>query len=332
MRRVDRGTIDRFTDALAHRGPDGRGVALEHDGRVALGHRRLAILDLSEAGHQPMTSPGGRYVITYNGEIYNFLELRRRLEQAGAAFRTESDTEVILAAFERWGTDCLQRFNGMWSLAVWDRHERRLMLSRDRFGVKPLYFMVGPRRLAFASELKAFLRLDGFQAVENTEALRARLAGDRAGHVLLRGVDSLPPGHCLEVTRNGVLRRRWWNTLDHLVAVPDDLEEQAEEFRRLLFDACTLRVRSDVAVASSLSGGLDSSSVVCALAAAQAHGSTERQAPHWRRAYIAGFPGTVQDETTHAVSAARACRRDARSPPVLRGRDTRAPGRVSAPV
>jgi asparagine synthase (glutamine-hydrolysing) len=302
---VDRVTIERFTSSLAHRGPDGQDVVLEHDGRVALGHRRLAILDLTDTGRQPMTSPSGRYVISYNGEVYNFVELRQLLEREGVAFRSESDTEVILAAFERWGHNCLLRFNGMWSLAIWDRYQRSLLLSRDRFGVKPLYVMVTSRRLAFASELKAFLQLDGFMPAENTDAIRARLAGNRAEHVLLRGVESLPPGHCLEATADRVHRWRWWNTLEHLVSVPTDFREQADEFRTLLFEACRLRARSDVPVGSTVSGGLDSSSVVCSLAEVQQRGHIERLSPNWRRAYIAAFPGTSQDEASYAVLAAK---------------------------
>jgi asparagine synthase (glutamine-hydrolysing) len=302
--RIERGTIERFVGALAHRGPDGQRVALEHDDRVALGHRRLAILDLTEAATQPMTSASGRHVIAYNGEIYNFLELRHLLERQGFAFRSESDTEVILAAFEHWGPDCLLRFNGMWALAIWDRRERRMFLARDRFGVKPLYVLSTPRRLAFASELKAFLRLDRFEPAENTEALRARLAGNGSDHVLVRGIESLAPGHSLEASANGVRIQRWWNTLDHLVTVPKSLEEQAEQFGGLLFDACALRMRSDVSLGSALSGGLDSSSIVCSLSAAVGRKGAERLAPEWRAAYIAGFPGTLQDEEAHAVSAA----------------------------
>ena len=302
--RVGRATIERFIGALTHRGPDGQGVVLEDHDRVALGHRRLAILDLTEGGLQPMTSPSGRYIMSYNGEIYNFLELRRLLEGRGVRFRTESDAEVILAAFEHWGPDCLMRFNGMWSIAIWDRWQRRLFLSRDRFGVKPLYVSISPRRLAFASELKAFLRLDGFEPAENTDAIRARLAGNAAEHVLLRGVESLLPGYWLEVSHEGVRRWRWWNTLDHLVTVPRNLNDQAEQFRELLFEACTLRLRSDVPIASALSGGLDSSSVVCSLARAQGRRGAERLAPSWRRAYIAGFPGTHQDEASQALRVA----------------------------
>jgi asparagine synthase (glutamine-hydrolysing) len=303
--RVAHPTIDRFIGALAHRGPDAEAIVLEDNDRVALGHRRLAILDLTDAARQPMTSPSGRYIMSYNGEIYNFLELRHALERHGVQFRSEGDAEVILAAFERWGPDCLLRLNGMWSVAIWDRSERRMFLARDRFGVKPLYVSVTSRRLAFASELKAFLQLDGFKPVENTEAIRARLAGNANEGVLLHGVESLPPGHCLEVSRERARQWRWWNTLDHLVTVPPDLDEQAEQFRQLLYDSCALRLRADVPIASSLSGGLDSSSVVCTLAAVGQHGGIERRAPDWQRAYIAGFPATMQDEESRAMCAAR---------------------------
>jgi len=301
---VQRAAVDRFIGALAHRGPDGQGVVMEDGGRLALGHRRLAILDLSSAGDQPMRSPSGRYDITYNGEIYNFLELRDELERDGFRFRSDSDTEVLLAAFERWGPDCLLRFNGMWSFVIWDRRDRTLFLSRDRFGVKPLYVMTSPRRFAFASELKAFLYLEDFDAVVCPRALEARLLGNFSEHVLLRGVECVPPGHCLTVTPEGTRGWRWWNTLDHLVAVPRDLDTQAEEFRELLFDACRLRVRCDVSLATSLSGGLDSSSVLCSLAMSQQGGRGDRWAPRWRHAFIAGFPGTPQDETTYARLAA----------------------------
>jgi asparagine synthase (glutamine-hydrolysing) len=303
--KVERSTVERFIGALAHRGPDGEGVLIGDEGRLALAHRRLAILDLSAAGDQPMRSLSGRYEITYNGELYNFLELRAELVREGFRFRSDTDTEVILAAFERWGPDCLLRFNGMWSFAIWDRRRRSLFVSRDRFGVKPLYMLLGGRRFAFASELKAFLHLDGFEPVADLQALEARLADNFSERVLLRGIEALEPGHCLEVTPEGTRRWRWWNTLDHLVAVPPDLATQAEEFRELLFDACRLRLRSDVPIATSLSGGLDSSSVLCSLAAVQQRSrGAERQAPEWQRAFIAGFSGTAQDETIHATLAA----------------------------
>ena len=154
---VDQTMLDRFTDTLAHRGPDGRGTFIDSQVSLGLGHRRLAILDISEAAKQPMSYAQERYWITYNGEIYNFLEIRKELIAYGYTFRSESDTEVILAAYDRWGEDCQFRFNGMWAFAIWDSHERKLFISRDRFGVKPLHYYYDGKHFAFASEMKAFL-------------------------------------------------------------------------------------------------------------------------------------------------------------------------------
>ncbi|ODS58626.1 MAG: asparagine synthase (glutamine-hydrolyzing) [Acidobacteria bacterium SCN 69-37] len=301
---VDPGTIRRFIRALAHRGPDGEDVVAGDADRLALAHRRLAILDPGDASAQPMWSASGRYAITYNGELYNFLELRTELARDGVRFRSDGDTEVMLAAFERWGPDGLLRCNGMWALAIWDARERRLWLARDRFGVKPLYVTRAGNRFAFASELKAFLHLDEFVPTANPTAVAARLADDVSGHVLLDGIEMLPPGHCLEVTPTGARRRRWWHTIEHLVDVPRERAAQAEAFRALVIDACRLRLRSDVPLATSLSGGLDSSSVICALAEAAAGRATSRRAPAWQRAFIAGFAGTSQDETADALLTA----------------------------
>src|SRR5215831_4039299 len=160
---IDQLVLERFTDALAHRGPDGRGTYVDPQGSLGLGHRRLAILDLSPAGHQPMSYANGRYWITYNGEIYNFLELRKELQGLGYRFVSDSDTEVILAAYVQWGADCQLKFNGMWGFAIWDKQERELFLSRDRFGVKPLHYFYDGRCFAFASEMKAFLATPWFQ-------------------------------------------------------------------------------------------------------------------------------------------------------------------------
>ena len=142
--------FDRFTDSLAHRGPDGRGVYVDAQLPLALGQRRLAIIDTSDTGRQPMPYVNGRYWIVYNGELYNFLELREELIKAGYTFTTDSDTEVILAAYDRWGKDCFLRFNGMWALAIWDSQEKELFISRDRFGVKPMHYFYDGERFAFA--------------------------------------------------------------------------------------------------------------------------------------------------------------------------------------
>ncbi|MGH7757130.1 MAG: asparagine synthase (glutamine-hydrolyzing), partial [Vulcanimicrobiaceae bacterium] len=302
------GAIERFTRALAHRGPDGEGIELLGDDRtLGLGHRRLAIFDRSAAGRQPMRSADGRYWISFNGEIYNFVELRRELESVGYRFTSRTDTEVILAAYDRFGEDCQRRFNGMWAFAIWDVARRRLFLSRDRFGVKPLYYVVERDRFAFASELKAFLQLDEFEATEDSASLARVLADNFAlegtEDSLLQGVRRLPGGCAMTVSASGPAVRRWWNTLDHRVEVAADFGRQAAEFRELFFDACRLRVRSDVPAATCLSGGLDSSSVVGALSAVDRRDglrANARSAPDWRATFVADFAGTPLDETAYA--------------------------------
>ena len=208
-RPCDPGDVRTFADALTHRGPDGSGV--HTDGPIGLGHRRLAILDLSEHGRQPMRSVDGRYWITYNGEIFNFLELRRELESLGQRFATDSDTEIILEAYRRWGTDCVLRFNGMWAFAIWDAERRALFLSRDRFGVKPLRYLHDGRRFAFASELKAFRHLAGFTPRENEAEMRNLLArgGVSIEGTPFEGVKRLPGGYNLLVSAEGM--RKWRN-------------------------------------------------------------------------------------------------------------------------
>ncbi|MFM8392422.1 MAG: asparagine synthase (glutamine-hydrolyzing), partial [Acidobacteriota bacterium] len=298
--------VQAMCGALAHRGPDGDGFTGGDTGPVWLGHRRLAILDLSPAGQQPFQDPTGRFFITYNGEIYNFLELRRELEDDGYGFRTSSDTEVVLNAWLRWGAGCQQRFNGMWAFAIWDRTEQRLFISRDRFGVKPLFYHADPARFAFASELKAFRYLDDFRLQANDESLWSVLAApsqlEGTEETLLRGVKRLLPGHSIEVRRGSIRIERWWRTLDHLPVPPAKLHEQAEAFRELFLDACRLRLRSDVPVATCLSGGLDSSAVLCTLAHLDrtGHGRTQRTASSWQRAFVATFPGTPSDEERFA--------------------------------
>jgi asparagine synthase (glutamine-hydrolysing) len=201
--------------ALAHRGPDDAGQWFDPDAGLALGHRRLSIIDTSAAGHQPMASAHGRYVLTYNGEIYNFAELRTALEREGAApaWRGHSDTEVLLAGFEAWGVeDTLRRCNGLFALAVWDRAQQELLLARDRMGEKPLYLGWVGGRFCFASELKAFIRLPGWQARLAPAAIAGFL---RAGYVrgaqsAVEGVFRLPPGTVLALPASTLGTPRDW--------------------------------------------------------------------------------------------------------------------------
>ena len=293
--------FDRFVDALAHRGPDGRGAVELLDGALRLGHRRLSILDTSEAGAQPMWDASGRFAIVFNGEIYNFIELRDELAALGHRFRSGTDTEVALEAFARWGPACQLRFNGMWAFAVWDARERRLFGSRDRFGVKPfLYHHLPGHRVAIASELKAFAALPEVPLDLDREVLTAPKSARFEGteRTVLSRVHRLLPGHQLEVDAGGRLRiSRWWSTRDHVTEAPSRHRDRVELFRATFLDACRLRMRSDVPIGTSLSGGLDSSSVLAGVH----HVGTSIGAPvAWRRAFVQGLPGSPLDEQVWA--------------------------------
>ncbi|MCZ7598166.1 MAG: hypothetical protein M5U09_11165 [Gammaproteobacteria bacterium] len=200
---VESSAILRFVSALAHRGPDGQAAVSADEGRLALAHRRLAILDTTPAAAQPMRSASGRYDMIYNGEVYNFRSCAPNSSTSVTGSAAPETRKWCWRPREQWGAECLLRFNGMWSLAIWDRSERVLVLSRDRFGVKPLYFTTDRTRIAFASELKAFLALDGFTPRANNAAIEARLAGNFSDHVLLEGMESLPPATISTSTGRG---------------------------------------------------------------------------------------------------------------------------------
>ena len=300
---VDQQELDRFTDSLAHRGPDGRGTYIDEKACLGFGHRRLAILDLTDSGHQPMPYGDGRYWITYNGEIYNFLELRTELERLGHRFRSESDTEVILAAYVQWGESCQFKFNGMWGFAIWDSHERKLFLSRDRFGIKPLFYIYDGKHFVFASELKAFMALSlELQPEFDLNMISLFANTESARKTILKGVKNLNGGHQLVLHHNGVLEiTQWWHTKDHLVEVPCSFEDQVEHYRALFLDACKIRMRSDVPICSALSGGLDSSSVLCSMAYIRSGNlDGQRLAKDWQKAFLLDYTSTVHSEKKHA--------------------------------
>jgi asparagine synthase (glutamine-hydrolysing) len=256
--------------ALAHRGPDGEDIHVE-DG-LGLAHRRLAIIDLSPAGRQPMRTADGRYVVSYNGEIYNFRELRAELEAAGCRFQSRSDTEVLLQAWARWGRQTLARLNGMFAFALWDRERRELVLARDRYGVKPLYYAKRGDVLLFGSEIKALLAHPALNAGIDLEALVEYMTFQNffTDRTLFRDVRLLPAGCLMTVVGDGGAMRieRYW---DFAFAEPSErasMEEYVEEFDRLFRQAVTRQLVSDVPVSSYLSGGVDSGSIT-ALAARQ---------------------------------------------------------------
>jgi asparagine synthase (glutamine-hydrolysing) len=262
--------LRRMTEAIAHRGPDGEGSFI--DGSLALGHRRLSIIDLSPAGKQPMQTRGGRFVLSYNGEVYNFAELRVELESLGHQFHSRTDSEVVLNAYEEWGAKCLDRFNGMFAFAIWDRKERELFLARDRYGIKPMYYAVTEGRIAFGSEVKAILQHPAYHARLDREALLEYFTFQNffTDRTLFEGIRLLGAGCFLRFRPDDNEPRieRYW---DFHFSEPEgavDDREYLEEFDRLFVQAVNRQLVSDVDVGSYLSGGMDSGSIT-AIAATQ---------------------------------------------------------------
>ena len=275
-RRADEDVVRRMTEAIAHRGPDGSGTTT--DGPVGLGNRRLAILDLSDAGAQPMLNAAGDVGLTYNGEVYNFRELRSELESVGRRFRSNSDTEVVLSAYEEWGPRFVERLNGMFALALWDRRSSSLLLARDRYGIKPLYTTWVGSTFLFASEIKSFLQHPGFRPQLSPQHLLEYFTFQNVftDGTLFRDVALLPPGQTLTIhLGNGEpVRRTYW---DFEFAEVDDGasdDEYAEELDRLFRQAVERQLVSDVPVGAFLSGGMDSGSITSVAARVLPHLST----------------------------------------------------------
>ncbi len=265
-------TLRRMTDSLAHRGPDGEGFYF--DNFLAMGHRRLAILDLTPAGHQPMRSPDGQAIIAYNGEIYNFRELRKELEELGHAFRSVSDTEVLLHAYLEWGEHCMLRFNGMFAFAIWDKRRQELFLARDRYGIKPLYYAFFGSVFLFASEQKALLEHEAVARELDTDALVEYFTFQNifTDKTFFRGIRLLPAGCCMRVgpdARPDVLRiQRYWDWNFKESRDRAEPQERLAEIDRLFRQAVHRQLVSDVELGSFLSGGIDSGGVTAVAAAA----------------------------------------------------------------
>jgi asparagine synthase (glutamine-hydrolysing) len=289
-RPVHAGALRRMRDLMIMRGPDDEGQVLQ--GNVGFGHRRLSVIDIS-GGHQPMSDPDGRYLLTYNGEVYNFLELRSELEGRGRRFRTHCDSEVILHAYAEWGESCVERFNGMFAFAVWDRVEQTLFAARDRAGKKPFYYAWHDDTFLFASEIKSIVAYDGFPAEVQGDNLAEYLtfnfvSGDET---LLRGVRCLPPGHVLTLRDGRLAIRGYWD-----VAVPRkpqvrNLSEAVERLEVLLEDAVRKRLISDVPLGTFNSGGIDSSLVTALVA---------RQKGEGLHSFSVGFEEPDYDERRYA--------------------------------
>lgn len=301
-RRVEvRETLLCQRETLRHRGPDDAGLWWSSDGCVGLAHRRLAIIDLSSMGHQPMRDSNDELCIVFNGEIYNFQDLRDDLEADGYPFRSSSDTEVILAAYRRWGTDCLQHFNGMFAFALYDGRRRRLFVARDRAGEKPLFYRLSDEGIEFASELKALMENPSFPRRLSVEALDCYLAFGHVpgGRCILQGVNKLPPAHALtfDLETGRTKTWRYW----HLPSPPEPCDGQertglVDELEHLLEDAVRRQLVADVPVGILLSGGVDSSLVTAMAVRLSSKVKT----------FTICFPGYGKyDETDHARLIAR---------------------------
>jgi asparagine synthase (glutamine-hydrolysing) len=280
---------------------------------LAFGFRRLAILDLSPAGHQPMASSDGGFWIIFNGEIYNYSELRAELLGYGHQFKTGTDTEVILAAYQQWGTECLSRFNGMWAFALWDHNKQQLFIARDRFGIKPLYYVRGANRFTFASEIKALVGKHGIQYEPDGEAIYRYLASGilpspQGGHTFFKGVESLPPGHQMMVQCDASEKHRYWTLAFSGEAMESKASDVIQQYRELFTDSVQLRLRADVPVGTCLSGGLDSSSIVCMVNNLMAQGGlTATQIGQQQRTFSAVYdtagPYNERDHIERVVQA-----------------------------
>lgn len=267
---VDARILRRMTDAIAHRGPDGEGWY--QDKGVGLGHRRLAIIDLSPAGHQPMVTPDGRYALTYNGEIYNFKELRLELEQLGHKFRSDTDSEVVLYSWAQWGKDCVTKFNGMFAFAIWDSVQEDLFLVRDRYGIKPLYYAHTGSSIVFGSEQRAIREYPAVRAELDKRALLEYFTFQNifTDRTFVEDIKILPAGTILSVNAQTqkISKNQYW---DYYFCEPKgkiDSREYVEELDRLLRQAVSRQLLSDVEIGSYLSGGMDSGTIT-ALAATE---------------------------------------------------------------
>ena len=301
-KRIEKSIAEKCINTMIHRGPDGSGIWQEGD--VLLGHRRLSILDLSDDGKQPMEYLD-RYVITFNGEVYNFIEIRDELLALGYVFRTGTDTEVIIAAYDQWKEKCLNKFNGMFAFCIYDRKEKECFLARDRFGVKPFFWTKNKGgEYIFASEMKAILPVMDNREINRKLLLNTDVTSinryESSDDSLVLGITKLKAGHYAIIKEGNIQIDKWWDVLDNLMEVPQDYDEQTEMFRELFLDACKIRMRSDVKIGTALSGGLDSSSTISVMSYVAKNMQTRKMSEDWQHAYIACFPGTDVDEKEYA--------------------------------
>ena len=284
--RINNNVIDNMTNCLSHRGPNDFGKYVfsskdkfkklykhdyELDGNsnfdLAFGHRRLSILDLSEGGWQPQKSEDGRYVLVFNGEIFNYIELKKELEHKGIEFKSTCDTEVLLKSFEAWGLKCFEKFNGMWAIAIFDHKDNKLILSRDRMGKKPLYYFFDNKKIVFSSEIKSLFCFPGIEPVPNINKIinysaRHYRYVDNDNDSYYERIFQVPKSSVLILNQSGAIHiDNYWEINHCSVELVNDFNEAKEKFLFLLEDAVKIRMRSDVPIGCFLSGGMDSTSI-----------------------------------------------------------------------
>ncbi len=306
--KVELHQLKKMTDAIAHRGPDGEGQWVNNSGQAGLGHRRLSIIDLSQGASQPMHSADGRYSIVFNGEIYNYIELKQQLEKEGCVFKTRSDTEVLLKLYETRKKDFLHELDGMFAFAIWDNAEQTLFCARDRFGEKPFFYVYEPGKVFyFASEMKAFWAL-GIPKIPDPRRVKLYidtydvLDQHDLSSTFYKNINQLDASHFLLLDKQLNIEKRKYFSIDiHKVNYKITEREAADVFRSLLTESVRLRLRSDVPVGSSLSGGLDSSSIVMLIDALKGNITNQNT-------FSARFEGFVKDEGKYIHSVVNACK------------------------
>jgi|CXWL01.1.fsa_nt_gi asparagine synthase (glutamine-hydrolysing) len=311
--------LKKMTAALAHRGPDGEGLWQNESGEVLLGHCRLSIIDLSDAGRQPMHSlfsTGGeglgvRYTIVHNGELYNYIELREELKKKGYSFHSQTDTEVIIAAYDCWQDECVDHFDGMFAFAIWDENQKKLFAARDRLGEKPFYYFFNGKQLLFASEMKA-LWAAGVERRPNQKMLFNFITIGytdnpvQPGETFYENINKLPPATLLkyEPGNNGLLLEKYWDIDQEKQNKKITDSEAIEQFNHLFTTSVKRRLRSDVSIGTALSGGLDSSSVISVVNELQTLHLPAGQAGYKPQTFTATFPGFEKDELQYSKQVA----------------------------
>lgn len=299
---IDRSVIDKMTDSLSHRGPDGRGVFVDEKDDVFLGHRRLSIIDLSESGNQPMASENGNFLITYNGEVYNYKEIKNELERKGYKFKSNSDTEVVLYSYIEWGDECVERFHGMFAFAIWDKSGKELILFRDRFGAKPLYYYFNGNDFIFASELKAICQFPNFKKEIdfNTLALYFQFGCISAPRAIYKNTFKLEQGTILKIDKDlNLIKKKYWQPENYFkkenIAKPE--KEILDDLENILKRSFDYRMVADVGVGVFLSGGIDSSLVAAIL--------SNNQSGKKLKTFSIGFDDPAFNEAGYAKEVAK---------------------------